>query len=385
MNMSQMKTFLATAVMALGLCGTASAQSAAEKLDYKPAPYMFIGLQGGAQATFADISATKLITPTASFSLGTFLTPVVGVRLNVNGMWNKSGLEVAGASDFKYKYKYVNTNIDLLLNLCTMFGKQDYYRLNVYLIGGIGLNYAWDNDDLINSGYASPFAWKKDQLSHNARIGAMLDYNLSKHWSANLEVNANALSDRYNSQRHSSEDWQINALVGLAYKFGFSKKVHTAPIVVAPIEEFNDDKNAEAAHARMLAEQAARRKAAEEAAARAAALAAETTQKDIFFTIGSAEIRESEAPKIQEVVEWLQGHPEAVATITGHADAGTGNPTVNARHAQNRAEAVAKAITDAGIDYKRLIVEFKGDTVMPYGDNEKSRVAIVLAGTPKKN
>ena len=383
MNMSQMKTFLATAIMALGLCGTASAQSAADRLDYKPAPYMFIGLQGGAQATFAEVSVSKLITPTASFSLGAFLTPAVGVRLNVNGMWNKSGLEFGGQPDFTYKYKYVNTDIDLLLNLCTMFGKEDYYRLNVYLIGGIGLNYAWENDDLIKSGYASPFAWKKDQLSHNARIGAMLDYNLSKHWSANLEVNANALSDRYNSQRHSSEDWQINALVGLTYKFGFSKKVHTAPIVVAPIEEFNDDKNAEAAHARMLAEQAARRKAAEEAAARAA-LAAETTQKDIFFTIGSAEIRECEAPKIQEVVEWLQGHPDAVATITGHADAGTGNPTVNARHAKNRAEAVAKAIMDAGIDASRLTVESKGDKVMPYGDNEKSRVAIVLAGTPKQ-
>lgn len=383
MNMLKMKTFLATAVMALGLCGTASAQSAADKLDYKPAPYMFIGLQGGVQATYAEVSLSKLVTPTASFSLGAFLTPAVGVRLNVNGMWNKSGLEIAGQPDFKYKYKYVNTNIDLLLNLSTMLGKEDYYRMNVYLIAGIGLNYAWENKDLINSGYASPFAWKDDQLSHNARIGAMLDYNLSKHWSANLEVSANALSDRYNSQRHSSEDWQFIAQVGLAYKFGFSKKVHTAPIVVAPIEEYNDDKNAEAAHARMLAEQAARRKAAEEAAARAA-LAAETTQKDIFFTIGSAEIRESEAPKIQEVVEWLQGHPDAVATITGHADAGTGNPTVNARHAKNRAENVAKAIVDAGIDATRLTVESKGDTVMPYGDNEKSRVAIVLAGTPKQ-
>ena len=105
----------------------------------------------------------------------------------------------------------------------------------------------------------------------------------------------------------------------------------------------------------------------------------ETMQKDIFFMIASSEIRKSEAAKIREVISWLESHPTAVATITGHADAGTGNPVLNARYALNRAEAVAKAITDAGIDASRLTVESKGDKVMPYGDNEKSRVAIVLA------
>jgi len=33
----------------------------------------------------------------------------------------------------------------------------------------------------------------------------------------------------------------------------------------------------------------------------------------------------------------------------------------------------------AGIDAKRLSSDSKGDAVMPYGDNEKSRVAIVIA------
>ena len=74
----------------------------------------------------------------------------------------------------------------------------------------------------------------------------------------------------------------------------------------------------------------------------------------------------------------MESHPTAVATITGHADAGTGNPVLNAKFAKNRADAVAKAITDAGIDPNRLTVDSKGDRVMPYGDNERSRVAIVI-------
>ena len=102
-------------------------------------------------------------------------------------------------------------------------------------------------------------------------------------------------------------------------------------------------------------------------------------KEDVFFSIASVEIRASEASKIKAVVKWLESHPTAVAIVTGHADAGTGNPTVNARYAKKRAEAVAKAIKDAGINSSRIKVDSKGDKEMPYGNNEKSRVAIVVA------
>ena len=174
----QMKKFFTLAALAISSLSVAFAQSAAEQLDYKPAPYMFVGIQGGAQTTFTNYDQLKLITPTASISFGAFFTPAVGARLHVNGMWNKGGIK----PDFTYKYKYVTTDIDLLLNLFTLFGKQNYYPLNVYLIGGIGLTYAWDNDDLTKSAFNFPFAWENNRLSHNARVGAMLDYNICKHW-----------------------------------------------------------------------------------------------------------------------------------------------------------------------------------------------------------
>lgn len=385
--MKLQKLFLATAIMTLGYATTATAQSA-NTLDYTPYPYMFIGVQGGTQTTFTKFNQDKTFTPTGSFSIGAFFTPTFGVRLHTNGIWNKARMQAPGLSDPKYKYKYFTTDLDLLLNLCTMFGAEEYYRMNVYLIGGAGLNYTWDKEDLSTKSKSQADAWEDKNTSINARLGAMLDYNLSKHWSINLEANANMLAPlgkRSNSQFQSNNGWQLTAQLGLAYKFGLSRKVKTAPIAVGVIEDYNDDQNAAAAHARMLAEQAARRKAAEEAAARAAELAATqqpkaiaTTQKDIFFSIGSAVIRESETSKVQDIIDWLKDNPSARATITGHADAGTGNPTVNAIHAQNRAEAVAKAITNAGIDAARLTIESKGDTVMPYGDSEKSRVAIIV-------
>ena len=378
--------FLAAVMTTFGYAATATAQSAS-KIDYEPYPYVFVGLQGGAQTTFTKLNQDKYFTPTGSFSIGAFFTPTFGVRLHTNGIWNKARMQAPGQADPKYKYKYFTTDLDLLLNLSTMFGSEEYYRMNVYLIGGAGINYTWAKDDLSAKSKSQTDLWEDKNTSLNARLGAMLDYNLSKHWSVNLEANANMLAPlgkRDNSQFQSRNGWQLTAQLGLAYKFGFSKKVKTAPIAVGAIEEYNDDQNAAAAHARMLAEQAARKKAEEAARAAAEATAKPgralvICQKDIFFSIGSAVIRDSEAQKVQEMISWLQEHPEAVATISGHADAGTGNPTVNARHAKNRAEAVAKALVDAGIDSARLTVESLGDTVMPYGDNEQSRVAIIVA------
>ena len=173
--MIKFRNLLAAAVL-LSASATAYAQDTTEDgLDYKPYPHMFVGVQGGAQTTFTNYDNLKLITPTASLSFGSFFTPVVGARLHFNGMWNKGGFENA-TMDQKYDYKYLTSDLDLMLNLVTLFGKKNYYPLNVYLIGGIGLNYAWDNDDAYAMKAVMPMAYKKDRFSHNGRIGAQLDW-----------------------------------------------------------------------------------------------------------------------------------------------------------------------------------------------------------------
>ena len=86
-----MKKLFLLAAVALSLSLTAQAKGG--DIDYKPTPYMFVGIQGGAQTTFTDYDQLKLITPTASVSFGAFFTPVVGARLHVNGIWNKGGIQ----------------------------------------------------------------------------------------------------------------------------------------------------------------------------------------------------------------------------------------------------------------------------------------------------
>jgi outer membrane protein OmpA-like peptidoglycan-associated protein len=65
--------------------------------------------------------------------------------------------------------------------------------------------------------------------------------------------------------------------------------------------------------------------------------------------------------------------------VTGYADVGTGNPKIDLGYSQGRAQNVAKALTDAGIDASRITVDAKGDTVQPFSENDKNRVTIAIA------
>lgn len=363
--MTKIKTICAAIALATGISAQAVAQETDSK-EYKPYPHMFVGLQGGVQTTFTDYNAFKLIRPTASVSFGSFFTPVVGARLHVNGLWNQGGFN--GINE-KYDYKYITTNVDLMLNLTQMFGKKENYACNVILLGGIGLNHAWDNDDLTalqDAGKVSvPMAWKDNRLSHNARVGVMFDFNVCKHLGINLEVSANSLSDRYNSKTNSSDDWQATAQLGIAYKFGFRKK-KTVPMTVveAPVTEewatridtiWYDDVTYKEVPA------------------------PEKLEENIHY-----EIRETEpdaADKLEEIAAFVKKYKNCKISVTGYADKGTGNPRLNMNYSKQRAKKVTKALIDKGIDASIITTTWKGDTVQPFPENDKNRVAIIDIAT----
>ena len=358
-NMTSIKKVFALAVLAVGIAAPAWAQeSNVDGKDYKPFPHMFVGIQGGAQTTFTNYDNSKLITPITAVSFGGWFTPVVGSRLHVSGLWNKGGFRGA-EQDFKYDYKNATTNLDLMLNLVTLFGRKDYYPVNVYLIGGIGLNYAWDNDDAYAHKAQLPRAYKDDLFSHNARVGAQLDINLHKNVSLNLEVDANSLGDRYNSKYNSTDDWQLTASLGLAFKFGYKKAKKPAPVVVE--EEWAtrldtiwyDDvvETARVEDGKMTWE--------------------------VFYPINKSDFR-AEA-QLKAIGEFLKDHRECKVGIKSYADKGTGTPAINKRLAAERAEKAVKALVDAGVPKSSITSSSYGDTVQPYAENDKNRVSIIVA------
>ncbi len=373
-----MKKFLFSMVAGVLLCASMSAADDSNK----KAPYLFVGVQGGGQTTFTNYDNSKLIMPFGAVYFGGYYNPVVGGRVHVNGWRSKGGFE---SLDKTYYYNYYTADADLLLNVTNLFSKKDTHFLNLVLVGGVGLNYAWHNKDFVNIinaypalGGQHPTTWKKDLLSHNFRLGLQLDLNVSKRIGVNLEVTANNMSDKFNSKYGKDDDWMLMAGVGVSYKFAYKKAQPVVAPTPAPAPAPAPAPVAKPAPAPAPAP------VAKPAPAPAPAPVVKTIKENIFYDIRSSQVPKAEMVKVERVANFLKENPEATIDIVGHADVKTGNPTINMKYSQQRANDLKKMLTNKyGINASRINATAKGDTVQPFAENAKNRVSIIT-GTTKK-
>jgi len=355
-HMNTKKMFFAAALSML-MAGAVQAQEGVKS-------FSFVEAQGGVQLTSTDAKMDKLITPTAALSFGHYFTPVVGARLHVNAWESKSGY-----NDQFYKWKYVTPDLDLLLNLSNIFSKKQVHALNVILLGGVGLNYAWDNDDLKGLNLpanTTPLAWDKNRLSHNLRAGLRVETNQAKRLGLSLEVNANSLSDRFNSKTNNSDDWMFTAMLGLSFRFN---QKSAAPKYITKMVEIVDTIEVDEPY--VTKEIVKRPKEVKEK---------KNMNEAIFFKIAQSDADKAAGvdEAIKKVADLMKTSDDAVFTVTGYADKGTGTPKINAKYAKLRAEDVTKKLVDEhGIDASRIKTDSKGDTVQPFEENDKNRCVII--------
>ena len=347
---------LAASLLLLG--GTALAQS--ENWQ----SFSYVEAQGGLQLTATDAPMDKLFTPTAALSFGHYFTPAVGARLHVNAWQSKSGFKDL---DQFYTWKYITPDVDLLLNLSNIFGQNQDRMLNVILLGGVGLNYAWGNDELNDMGITAqraPLAWQDDRLSHNLRAGLRLETCQSKPLGLSLEVNANSLDDRFNSKINDADDWQFTAMIGLNYRFGYKGKKHVP--VTRQIEESVWEDVPVVKKVKKQEPYTVEKPV--------------TLHKEVFYDI---RVSDNVDPSViqKEVAQFMKENPTSKVTIVGYADKGTGNARLNKMYAQRRAETFKKDLVEKhGANGENIIVDSKGDTVQPFpDDNDKNRCVIIDA------
>lgn len=355
------KRFLLTAALSLLMVGAATAQ---DKLK----SYSYVEAQGGVQLTTTNAPMDKLLLPTASLSFGHYFTPVIGARLHVNGWQSKSGFE---SLDQYYKWKYVTPSVDLMINLCNLFSKSTNHALNVILLGGVGVNYAWDNDELNGLNIdpkLAPLAWDKDRLNHNLRAGLRLETNVRKPFGVSLEVNANAIDDRFNSKSNDADDWQFTAQLGLSWRFGHKyRKAEPAPVVREIVEE--------------PVQEVVPAPVVEKKPEPKAVVKRETVKlhKEVFYAI---RVSENETPSaiMKEVADFMTQYKDVKVKAVGYADKGTGNSKINKVYAQKRAEQFKQDLVDRyHVDASAITIDSKGDTVQPFADNDKNRCVIIDA------
>ncbi len=384
---------LALAVAALLASTTVSAQC---QMDYKPYPYGFVGLQGGGQVTLTNYNLTKLLTPIGGVQIGGQFSPIIGVRLHAQGISGRTaagrGFKPAGETD----YKSITGDIDLMVNITNIFRKRSCCKhlLDLYLIAGVGLNYAWDMDPLpsdyvdANGNTKRParvFAWTDDRFSHNFRGGLMLEANVAKHWGINLEVDANNLNDRFNAKRGDDHDWQLTAMLGVRYKFGFKKRPAPAPQpepVVVPEPEPEPIVVPEPEPEPEPVVEPEPEPEPEPVVEPEPPFVPEMNTVDLFFQMSKTEISEADATRLRNLANWINNHENVEVVVTGYADKGTGSAARNMTLSQQRAEAVAdRLVNEYGFSRNKMKVEYKGDTEQPYAENNKNRLVRIAART----
>lgn len=366
---------LLTAVLVF-LAFTTFAQSSVDTLRIKEPgrvefmPHWYMQLQGGAAYTLGEASFDDLLSPSVAVSVGYKFSPLWNLRLHL------SGWQAKGATSYPkniYKYNFVQGAFDFGVDLGNLFCGYNHKRFfNPYMFVGVGMNYAYGNDEAVtlrNQGFVFEKMWDDNKVSIVGRGGLGADFKLSNRVAINLEVAANMLSDSFNSKKGSTFDWHFSGLIGVSIKLGKSHKVippvyYEPEPVVVPEPQPEPVKEPEQVVQPVVTEKVEK---------------AEPLKEFIFFLINSSKVRKSEMPKVDKLVEYMEQNPDSRVELCGYADKKTGNSSVNRRISLKRAESVASLLKERGIAENRIKVSYKGDTEQPFSKNSENRVSICVA------
>ena len=396
-----MKQLITSVVALLMMSGVAFAQQSKsdETLEFRP--HWGMTLHGGASYTLGEAKFGQLVSPAAQLSATYNFHHAMGVRFGLTG-WQGKGTVVV--TDEIYNFNFAQLNADYVLNLANLFGGFKHDRIwTPYVFAGIAGAYGFDNKQA--SKYLDEYStviskyWEKTPF-FVVRAGLGADFWVTKNFAIGLEANTNAYGDKFNSKgavKGFNPDFQFNAFLGLKVRFGGNtapSKAYAAKVAAEEAARLAAEAAAKAEAEKLAAEKAAAEKAAAEAAARAEAerLAAEKAaaekaaldraricaeqSNNIFFTIGSYEVRKSEEAKLLKLINFLNTNPDYSVELVGYADKATGSPAVNMKVSRVRVEVVKKKMIELGVPAERIESSYVGDTVQPFAVNDQNRVII---------
>ena len=380
--MKMKKAILSCLMLMAGL--SVSAQEQKGTTEYVFEPHWYVQIQGGAQYTTGETDFGKLISPNVQAAVGYNFSKAIGARLAINAWQGKGGfdkdkfdLTTIGIDKQDYKFTYFAPSIDLTFNLSNIiagFNPNRKFEFGAFIGGGVNFRSKCDDAanidakwkvkyaDVTSASKWTPMYENKSAVLPFAQAGLTADFKVSEKVSIGAEFNANILGDKFNFKNAGNPDSYFNLLLGAKIALG---KTYSTKFIPAPEPEIK--------YVEKIVEKIV------EVPAEPAVTAAEPLRRDIFFQINKTVIRDSEAQKVQDIVAYMNQNPTSKVMITGYADAGTGNDRINDRLAAGRADAVVKALKNAGIAESRISFDSKGARVQPFEDNDSNRVSICIA------
>lgn len=318
-----------------------------------------------------------------SVAIGKWFTPGIGLRTKFNGIWGRSVI----SQDKKVNAnKYWTLNEQVLFNLSNMivgYNPNRLWDLIPYASIGVNRNMSYNS-------YAA--AWG---------IGILNEFKLNKKFAINLDVNYNFFMSRSDGYQRllmgakqyghrtlkgvfANHDRNLNVEIGVTYNLG-KASWDAVPDVdaikamyAAQIDALNAslaDANAENAR---LKDQIKNHKCPEVGGQTVTVKEVVSAPVSVFFNLGKSKIAsQKDILNLQAVADAAKANNAKIA-VTGYADSKTGNANINQSLSQKRAEAVADALVNMGVDRANIETSAAGgvDTLSPISFNRRATVEL---------
>ena len=374
-------------------------------------PNWYIEAGGGAQLFFSS-DASKLdfkdrITPAVSLTVGKWISPYWGLRLQAqgysfNGNSTTEGLYLGdplnngliyGPNDpvrnecvirpdgsYRHYLRYINAHFDLQASLFN-------------LIGGYKANRVCDLIPAVGIGYAHTFPYKgtPDVNVISTNFSLMFKCRLPKGFDLNLEAQSSLFPDQFDG-RITGKMYENNCALTLGITYNFkSRKPKTIQ------SRLRSERSPRKIHyVQILNPEAMTGKVVEVV----------KTVNDTVVVNKEVKVREEVPVKVNEpfmlgsihfgmdktvpargqeitfvnIAKYLDKNPDVKLLLSGYADQKTGTPEYNLNLSTKRGIAVRDILVKKyNVDRRRIEVQGVGTDAQPYEQNKWNRVVIVTA------
>lgn len=377
---------IALSIAMTAACVAANAQTSSKCND------VFVGVGAGIASPLTPGFNTPAFY--ANLQVGKYITPVWGVRGVIGGPFlsldaNDGNATLRDGSVKAFKNKlFGELNVDGMFNITNVFA-DDLAKFNVYLFAGPTMNFSSVGSEFVApDDQAADVFLVQESDDFKVRVGATaglgLAYDITKSFALGVEARfgiAPSIFGDADAYRKAAGTTRI-ALNGVWTIGGKRGKVARAAAAAAAAGYISK----EAAEA--LANEAVEKnpKIVEKIVEKEVVKQVEKLVNNevpastaIFFQIGKATLTSKDKARIKLYAEAINSTKDnSVYVVNGYADKKTGSAKTNQRISEKRAEAVYKALVEAGVDPSRLEKQaFGGVDALFFNNDVLSRTVII--------
>ena len=337
----------------------------------------FVGVGGGINMLLDNGYDVK-VGPSLDVNFGKWFTPSVGMRAGYQGLKFDSTKD---GNSSKYGYMYIHG--DFLWNMSNALSGYKESRF-------------WDVTPYLHAGFFRSYA--SDFADNEFATGAGILHNLQLNERIDVIIDMRATVVSGNSHGTSGPAVLPSVTAGVAVNLGWPGFVRTSTILGA-VEAANAEKTAiletaivalEAANASLEAENMKLQKKNSELSRNVKQLKTEEAALEmsyeemqpitVYFTIGQTVLGQLELQHLdfyaRNIIEKVNGNPNAEIVVMGSADSNTGTAKRNQYLSEARGKYIVKLLSEKyGINADKVVV--KSEVVKAKADPKMDRAVII--------